>query len=250
MTDQDIYRAAFKTMPKGPIHDAAQRGDVDTLRKWLALGVSPNELDQGGSMPLHYLCDSDADAEDRLACLHVLLEAGADVNAQSEDQKTPLHLAACYGPAKLVATLIKAGADVNRARADNYTPLHSACWRNDSDFEPALVLIRNGAAVDARMLIRNGAPVDARTFPQGITPLDLALSFSKRRLVPILLRAGAALPAETDNAYIRKVIAAGGFEKYAQVHLARVTKTVKSTLGLPARPARLVVEFWHHAGYY
>ena len=62
--------------------------------------------------------------------------------------------------------------------------------------------------------------------------------------------AGAALPAETDDAYIQKVIAAGGFEKYAQVHLARVTKTVKSTLGLPARPARLVVEYAFHAGYY
>ena len=41
------------------------------------------------------------------------------------------------------------------------------------------------------------------------------------------------------------------WQPQAERHLARVTNTFESTLGLPARPARLVVEFWlHHAGYY
>ena len=70
---------------------------------------------------------------------------------------------------------------------------------------------------------------------------------------PILLRAGAAgaaLPAESYDAYIRKVIAAGGFRQYERTHLVTLTATVKSKLGLPARPARRVVEYAFHAGDY
>ena len=63
-------------------------------------------------------------------------------------------------------------------------------------------------------------------------------------------RAGAALPAETDDAYLQKVIAAGGIKNYERIHLATLTATVKSTLGLPARPARRVVEYAFHAGNY
>ena len=97
-------------------------------------------------------------------------------------------------------------------------------------------------------MVRNGAAVDART-SQGRTPLEWAIDYS-RRLVPTLLRAGAALPAETDNAYIRKVIAAGGFRQYERNHLNALTATFTSKLGFPARPARRVVEYAFHAGDY
>ena len=79
-------------------------------------------------------------------------------------------------------------------------------------------------------------------------PMDDAIR--NPRLLPILLRAGAALPAHTTNAYIQKVIAAGGFGQYERNHLATLTKTVKSTLGLPARPARRVAEYAFYAGDY
>ena len=98
------------------------------------------------------------------------------------------------------------------------------------------------------LLIRNGAAVNART-SQGRTPLDYAIIY-RQRLVPILLRAGATPPAQTINAYIQKVIAAGGFGQYERNHLATLTATVKSKLGLPARPARRVAEYAFHAGNY
>ena len=110
------------------------------------------------------------------------------------------------------------------------------CLRDDSDVQPALLLLRNGAAVDART-------------SQGRTPLDWAILYSRHHL-PILLRAGATLPAKTTNAYIRKVIAAGGIENYERTHLATLTATVKSKLGFPARPARRVVEYAFHAGHH
>ena len=67
----------------------------------------------------------------------------------------------------------------------------------------------------------------------------------------MLLRAGAALPAETDNAYIRKVIAAGGFRQYERNHLNALTATFAPHFAhLPPEIVRLVVKYAFHVGYY
>ena len=73
------------------------------------------------------------------------------------------------------------------------------------------------------------------------------------RLVPILLRAGAALPAETDDAYIQKVIAAGGFETYKRIHLDALAASFVPKFAhrsLPPEMVRRVVEYAFHAGNY
>ena len=220
------------------IHEAAQRGDAEALGRELASGVSPNALDSAGWTPLHNLCYNGRDnAEARVACVRMLIDAGADIHATTVGQTTSLHLAATFSHADVVAALIKAGADVNRGDPDNRTPLHSACWRNDSDVEPAWVLIKNGAAVNARD-------------DDGDTPLDWA-QYHTRRLVPALLRAGATPPAQTTNAYIQKVIAAGGFETYKRIHLDALAATFAPHFAhLPPEIVRLVVKYAFHVGYY
>ena len=50
--------------------------------------------------------------------------------------------------------------------------------------------------------------------------------------------------------YFQKVIDAGGFKKYEQAHLARITKILAPTPRLPPEMVRNIVEFWLHAGYY
>ena len=86
---------------------------------------------------------------------------------------------------------------------------------------------------------------------EGRTPLDWAILYS-RRLVPTLLRAGAALPAQTTNAYLQKVIAAGGIENYERAHLNAIAKTFTPKLAhhFPPEIIRLVVEYAFHAGDY
>ena len=95
----------------------------------------------------------------------------------------------------------------------------------------------------------------------------MAFVHERHTTVPILLRAGGVLDRYQRNLrrlnfgpknrrikilrrYLAKVDDSGGFKKYAQAHLARVTTTFKSKLRLPARPARLVAEYWLHAGFY
>ena len=75
--------------------------------------------------------------------------------------------------------------------------------------------------------------------------------YHTRRLVPILLRAGATPPAQTINAYIQKVIAAGGFGQYERNHLNALVATFAPKFAqLPKELVRLVVEYAFHVGDY
>ena len=99
------------------------------------------------------------------------------------------------------------------------------------------------------MLIRNGADLSAG-YSIGDTPLDRAIQHSRHRFLPILLRAGATPPAQTTNAYIQKVIAAGGFETYKRIHLDALAATFTPKLAhrLPKELVRIVVEYAFHVG--
>ena len=85
-----------------------------------------------------------------------------------------------------------------------------------------------------------------------IAPLDNAIENENRRLVPSLLRAGAALSTEADDAYLRKVIAAGGFRAYERIHLNALAATFAPKLPrcLPPELVRRIVEYAFHAGDY
>ena len=59
------------------------------------------------------------------------------------------------------------------------------------------------------------------------------------------------MPTDNTDPYIVRVKNAGGFKKYAQAHLARLTRSFEPKLPLlPLELVRHVVSFWLHAGYY
>ena len=121
---------------------------------------------------------------------------------------------------------------------------------------------------DVTVLAAN--PVDFRQSVGGCTALHALCGFNSSRAAMAVLRAGAEISSHIRYAldafagphsntdadgeaiflYFQKVIDAGGFKKYEQAHLAALTATFAPKLRLPTRPARLVAEYWGHAGYY
>ena len=81
--------------------------------------------------------------------------------------------------------------------------------------------------------------------------LAWALRHRKRRVYPLLLAAGAAIPPDADDAYLRKVAAAGGFPAYEKAHRQALDAlAAKAFVRLPTEVAAHVVSFAFHVGYY
>ncbi len=243
-----------------PIHKAAAACDLDWLRRELERGVSPDVVCPHGFVPLHFAVTGELD---RLACVRLLIDAGANVSAADDSNMSAILYAAMDGCSALVTALLDAGADANHRDRTNWTPLHHATYHADS-------------AECVRLLINAGAALDARS-EAGRTPLELCImacqeelqrgdaagSERRRRLYPVLLRAGAPLPAEIDDAdsesldrhaesdaYIRKVRAAGSFQTCERAQLNAIAATFAAKLPLPPELVRRVVEYAFHVGDY
>ena len=82
--------------------------------------------------------------------------------------------------------------------------------------------------------------------------LAWALRHRKRRIYPLLLATGATIPPHAEDAYLRKVAAAGGFQAYENAHRqALATKFVaKAFPCLPTDVTAQVASFAFHVGYY
>ena len=222
-----------------PIHDAARDRDVETLRRLLAEGVSPDAVDDEdrGETPLHTLCGGRLPSYregDPAACFKLLRDAGANLDAVTRGGYTPLHVSLHFINVELVSLLVEAGANVNAVTAVGWNPLHFAALRTVDCVE---VLLAAGASVN----VRNAS---------GRTPFDTVLDWDRRRTWPLFLRAGAEIPTNITDPYLIRVRNAGGWKKYEQQHLARITSILAPTPLLPPELVRHVVGFWLHAGYY
>ena len=88
-----------------------------------------------------------------------------------------------------------------------------------------------------------------------LTALECAIRYGRRHIYPILLAAGATIPSEAPSeaaAYLRKVVAAGGFPAYEKAHRqVLATKfAAKAFPRLPTDVAGHVVAFAFNVGYY
>ena len=153
--------------------EAAQRGDIETVRALLEAGADANGADIYGETPLHWAASRVQEAVARM-----LLKAGADVNAVDSDGRIPLHIAAMYGHEVVVRILLDAGADVTAVNGWGSTPLHWAA--------------RNGYEAVVRVFLAAGADVNAAD-SDGETPLYLAAG-GGRKAVARLLAARGAVP--------------------------------------------------------
>ena len=226
-------------MAAPPIISAARGADVETLRRLIAEGVSPDAVasEQVGQTPLHCLCHESYG--DRAACFELLRYAGANLEASDTGPTgngwRPLHCAASSKSVELVSLLVQARVNVDAAGNSGVTALHLAG--------------RRGAADCVEVLLAAGASLDARLSPSGMRPFDIAITRPYHRMWPLFLRAGAEIPTDNTEPYLVRVRNAGGFQRYAQAHVARIASILETPL-LPPELVRKVLEFWLHAGYY
>ena len=126
--DSEI-RAAYFTVEYRPLDIAANLGHVDVVRALLRRGSSVKTSEnEHGFTSLHRAacCDRRGDNGD---VIRVLLEAGADIEAKTNDGSTPLHGAAYerLRTSGTILALLQGGASVDVRMSGDYTPLHLAC---------------------------------------------------------------------------------------------------------------------------
>ncbi len=263
------------------IHEAARTLNVSQLRGALAAGASPNFREGFGHVAaIHLLCRTNLNHADefpevrlrvgaRLACLDLLRQSpDFDVNLPNSYGERAIHLLAWHARSSVdmefMQAVVNAGADVNAVTGEprKATAIH---WSIEARRGGPIGLTT--AKVD--LLIRAGASVTARD-GAGRTPLDLAISIAERslgpysrrlrairRVYPVLLAAGAALPTEASDPYLRPVIAAGSFANYARRHMDKLTRMLTPRRGpssplrrVPPEVLRKIAAFAFHVGYY
>jgi len=98
-------------------------GDNFKILQMLAMGYLPDSrlAEADGGTPLHV-----AAAEGHVLTLHLLIQAGAELDVMNEEQNTALMLACINGKADCVKYLLKAGASVTPIGDDGMTCLHLA----------------------------------------------------------------------------------------------------------------------------
>ncbi len=213
-------------------------GDVDAVRT--AVQATPGLLartverdGQGGWTPLHL-----AVADGQQDVIRVLVEAGADLTARTEFNRTPLHVALQFRP-EVVPLLRELGAQVDAPSAaylgdvaeltrhlddgtdpgDRTSGVDLLSWAAFGGAVPtATLLLDRGADADTgalhfaaggarlelvRLLLAAGADVNRRDPSTGRTPLHAAvgagLAGDGPEIVRVLLAAGADVNATTPE---------------------------------------------------
>ncbi|PSS35792.1 Ankyrin-1 like [Actinidia chinensis var. chinensis] len=108
-----------------PLIWAAGHGQQDAVKVLLEHHADPNVETDDGITPL-----LSSVAAGSLACLELLIQAGAKVNVTAGGA-TPLHIAADNGSPELINCLLKAGADPNVTDEDGLKPIQVAAVRGN-----------------------------------------------------------------------------------------------------------------------
>ena len=265
------------------LSSAARSGDIDTLRELLSAGVDVDHVSKSDApgveygfclTPLQHVCKSDGrkNLEGRVACVKLLIERGACVDAgapgnpgQSTDTHTnltPLMYAVLRCYLDIVKILLSAGSDVNvlctprmdgiPSSALKMSALSYTYMRGDPRDTDAIVAA----------LLKAGADANPAAFRQG-TVMDFAIAHGRRRIWPLFLRAGAILTTgeghrphgyntHRTHPYLQKIETAGGFKAYEKAHRTRLlaTFTPKFTHLVPEELVPFIVDFSFHVGFY
>ena len=128
-----------------PLMMACKCGLLNAVTFLTEHGANMALTDSDGYTALHHTCNSHSHHSIRV--LSYLIENGADINACTNDDYTPLMIAAQKGDINAVTSLVECGANVHHRDRDGRTALHFAIYYISpaSIFEVSSSLIKDGA---------------------------------------------------------------------------------------------------------
>jgi ankyrin repeat protein len=169
-----VYALMAASQPDGttPLHDAANRGDVEAARRLIRSGADVKAANRYGVTPLSLACTNG-----NAAMVELLLKSGADANSALPGGETALMTASRTGKAAVVKLLLAHGADVNATESKRgQTALMWAAA--EGNVEVTEGLLKAGADMHARL-------------GSGFTALLFAAREGRIGAVKALLNAGA-----------------------------------------------------------
>lgn len=185
------------------------REDREGLLLLLAAGADPNEVNERGERALHWAIWRGRSA----AVIEALLDAGAALDAQRNDGRTPYALAVQSGQTAVAKLLESRGANTELSPLDRFigscesadageldrllreAPVIASFPESERLLTDLAMSHRTGAV---RALLAAGMPVDARA-ANGATALHWACWKGYADLAKLLLDHGASLTAEDDE---------------------------------------------------
>jgi ankyrin repeat protein len=173
-----LFAAATAHAADNALITAVKKADIETVRRLLQQGASPNISEADGSTALHWAVEADD-----LEMTPLLLQAGADAKRANRYGMTPLHLAAVNGNVALIRELLEAGANPNAVLPEGETVLMTAA--------------RTGSAVSVALLLDRGAKVDARDKWYGESALMWAAAQNHADVVSLLIARGAPVDSRS-----------------------------------------------------
>lgn len=213
-------RASLGNPPSALFVDACDDGDVDQISSSLAL----NPKLANARTPDSFTGLIMASWSGHAAIVRMLLEAGALVDALSENGLSALSVAAHNGHAAVVEVLLDANAsvDISPVGGDDATPGQTALMGaaqnnfprvvrllldagarmdlfNDRDYDALSLATQKGNVLVVRELLStDGVEVDEPS-SEGFTPLMFAAFYGHPRIVELLMEAGADAHARDDQ---------------------------------------------------
>lgn len=168
-----------------PLMYAAENGSLDAMRLLIDRGADVNAQNAFGSTALMW---SASDA----AKVRLLLDHGAQVNTAAKSGRTALIIAAFTNPsAEVVRLLLAKGAKVDVMDKRHVTPMNAATFANDT--------------ATIRLLLEAGADMDTADTFIGLTPLMNAAGNRNVEAVKLLVAKGAKVNAVSKTEGLPKI---------------------------------------------
>ena len=162
-----------------PLHTAAYLHKEALLQVLVSNGANVNAKDEFGFTALHYaagdnrIVDENNESRDRhkVAIVSLFVGKNVDIDAESFDKNTPLHMAAKYNNrVEIAREIIKHNANINAQNRYQQTPLHIA------------TLYQNIGMI--RTLIENDANLELQDRDKK-TARDIALETENKEIIAL-----------------------------------------------------------------